>query len=70
MSIASITLYMVFVLAWTIGDASLASQLLNQVHFVYSSMSSGVLICSKFNTIIKCGTTERWPWSSLSGFLV
>jgi len=59
MPIASITLKMVFVLAWTIGDASLASQLLNQVHFVYSSMSSGVSTRSKFNSVIKCGTTER-----------
>jgi hypothetical protein len=43
MPIASITLKMVFVIAWTIGDASLASQLLIQVDFVYSSKSSGVL---------------------------
>jgi hypothetical protein len=30
-------------LAWTIGDASsLACQSLNQVHFIYSSMSGGL----------------------------
>jgi hypothetical protein len=55
MPIASITLKMVFVLAWTIGDASLASQLLNQVHFVYSSMSSGLLTQSTFNSDIGYG---------------
>jgi hypothetical protein len=35
---------MVFVLAWTIGDASsLASQSLNQFYLVYSSISGGLL---------------------------
>jgi hypothetical protein len=59
MSIAFITLKMVFVLAWTTGDASnLSCQLEYQVHFVYSRMSSGPLTQSKFNTIMRCGTTE------------
>jgi hypothetical protein len=60
MPIAFITLKMVFVLAWTIGDASsLACQSLNQVLFFYSSMSSGLLTLSKFNTVIRCDTTEK-----------
>jgi hypothetical protein len=43
MPITFITLRMVFVRAWTIGDASsLSSQLLHQVHFVYS-MSRGIM---------------------------
>ncbi len=62
-----------FVLAWTIGDASsLACQSLNQVHFVYSSMSSGLLTQSMFNSNIGCGTTEKVvmeppPW--IFGFM-
>jgi hypothetical protein len=60
MPIAFITLKMVFVLAWTIGDASsLACQSLNQVHFFYSSMSSGLLTVSKFNAVVRCDTTEK-----------
>jgi hypothetical protein len=60
MPIAFITLKMVFVLAWTVGDASsLTCQSLNQVHLVYSSMSSGLLTQSKLNTVIRCGTTEK-----------
>jgi hypothetical protein len=43
MPITFITLKMVFVHAWTIGDASsLSSQLLQQVHFV-CSMSRGIM---------------------------
>jgi hypothetical protein len=59
MPIAFINLRMVFVLVWTIGDASsLACQSLNQVHFIYSSMSGGLLAQSKFNSTIRCGSTE------------
>jgi hypothetical protein len=59
MPIAFITLKMVFVLAWTIGDASsLACQSWNQVLFFYSSMSSGLLTLSKFDTVIRCDTTD------------
>ncbi len=64
---------MVFVLAWTIGDASsLACQSLNQVHFVYSSMSRGLLTQSMFNSNIGSGTTENVameppPW--IFGFM-
>jgi hypothetical protein len=60
---------MVFVLAWTTGDASnLSSQSQYQVHFVYSSMSTSIITQSKFNIIIRCGTNEKvvveWcPWS-------
>ncbi len=69
MPITFITLKIVFVLAWTIGDAnSLSCQSLHQVHFVYSSMSSGIVTWSKFNTVIRCGTAEKVvmeppPWS-------
>jgi hypothetical protein len=60
MPIASITLKMVFVLAWTTGDASnLFSQSQYQVHFVYSSLSTGIVTQSKFNIIIRCGTNEK-----------
>jgi hypothetical protein len=53
MSIAFITLKMVFVLAWTIGDASSQScQSLYQSCFV-CRMSSGIVAQSKFNTIIR-----------------
>ncbi len=64
---------MVFVLAWTIGDASsLACQSLNQVHFVYSSMSRGLLTQSMFKSNIGSGTTENVameppPW--IFGFM-
>jgi hypothetical protein len=59
---------MVFVLAWTTGDASnLSSQSQYQVHFVYSSMSTSIITQSKFNIIIRCGTNEKvvvgCPWS-------
>jgi hypothetical protein len=51
---------MVFVLAWTIGDAhTLACQSLHQVHFAYSSISGGLLTCSKFNSILRYGTSEK-----------
>jgi hypothetical protein len=47
---------MVFVLAWTTGDANnLSSQSQYQVHFVYSSMSTGIVTQS----IIRCGTNEK-----------
>ncbi len=49
-----ITLKMVFVLAWTTGDAS---NLSFQVNFVYCSMSSGSATQSKSNNVIRCGTT-------------
>jgi hypothetical protein len=50
----------VFVLAWTTGDASnISCQSLYQVNFVYSSMSSGIVMQSKFNSIIRSGTTEK-----------
>ncbi len=46
--------------SWTVSDASsLTCQSLNQVHLVYSSMSSGLLTRSKLNTVIRCGTTEK-----------
>jgi hypothetical protein len=61
---------MVFVLAWPIGDAhTLACQSLHQVHFVYSSISSGLLTCSKFNSILRYGTSEKVPWSGSFGFV-
>ncbi len=42
-----------FVLAWITGDASnLSCQSRYQVHFVYSSMSSGIVTQSKFNSIM------------------
>jgi hypothetical protein len=72
MPIAFINLRMVFVLAWTTGDASsLACQSLNQVHFIYSSMSGGLLAQSKFNSIIRYGSTEKVamePPPSIFGF--
>jgi hypothetical protein len=49
-----ISLKMVFVLAWTTGDAS---NLSFQVNFVYCSMSSGSATQSKSNNVIRCGTT-------------
>jgi hypothetical protein len=52
-----ITLKMVFVLALTTGDAS---NLSFQVNFVYCNMSSASATQSKFNNVIRCGTT---PWS-------
>jgi hypothetical protein len=59
----------VFVLAWTTGDASnMSCQSRYQVNFVYSSMSSGIVMQSKFNSsIIRSGTTEKvgmklTPW--------
>jgi hypothetical protein len=69
MPIAFITLKMVFVLAWTTGDASnLYCLALYQAHFAYGSMSSGIERQSKFRSLIRCGTTEKvamqWPpWS-------
>ncbi len=52
---------MVFVLVWTIGNASsMACQSL--VHLVYSSMSSGLLTQSKVQhhyQMIRCGTIEK-----------
>jgi hypothetical protein len=70
MPIAFITLKMVFVLAGTTGDTSNLScqRLSHQVHFVYNSMSSGIVTQSRFNSIIRCGTTEKVateqpPWS-------
>ncbi len=60
MPITFFTLKMVFVLAWTIGDASsLASKSRNQFYLVYSSMSSGLLTQLKCNIVIRCGTTEN-----------
>jgi hypothetical protein len=61
MLIASITLKMVFVLAWATGDASnLSSQSQYiKVHFVYNSMSTGIVTQSKFNILIRCGTNEK-----------
>jgi hypothetical protein len=59
----------VFVLASTTGDASnMSCQSLYQVNFVYNSMSSGIVMQSKFNSIIRSGTTENvgmklTPWS-------
>jgi hypothetical protein len=73
MPITFITLKMVYVLPWTTGDASnLFCQSLYQVHFVYSSMSSGIL--TQFNNVIRCGTTEKvavqWPpWNLSFGFM-
>ncbi len=69
MPIAFITLKMVFVLAWTIGDAcSLSCQSYYQSCFV-CSMSSDIGAQSKFNTVIKCGTAKKVakepPWSFL-----
>jgi hypothetical protein len=50
---------MVFVLAWTIGDASsLSSQSLYQFHFV-CSMSCGIMKLPKSNTVLKCSTIEK-----------
>ncbi len=62
---------MVYVLAWTIGDASsLASQSLNQFDVVYSSLSSGLLTWSKYNIVIRCGTTENHGAASqIFGFI-
>ncbi len=59
-------LKMAFVLAWTTGNASnLSCQSLSQVHFVYSSMSSGSITQSRFISIIICGTAKKvameWP---------
>jgi hypothetical protein len=60
MPIAFITLKMVFVLAWTTGDASnLSWPALYQAHFGYGSMSSGIERQSKFSSLIRCGTTEK-----------
>jgi hypothetical protein len=59
MQITFITLRMMFVLAWTIGDASsLSCQSLYQFHFVWS-MSSGIVTPPKSDTVIRCGTTEK-----------
>jgi hypothetical protein len=68
MPIAFITLKMVFVLAWTTGDASnLSCQSLYQVQFFYSSVSSGIVTQSKLNSVIRCITEKvamEWPpWS-------
>jgi hypothetical protein len=54
MPITFITLKMVFVLAWTTGDASSLSHefMTYHVHFVYNSMSSSVLVMHTFST---CG---------------
>jgi hypothetical protein len=53
MQITFIKLRMVFVLAWTIGDAScLSCQSLYQFHFVWS-MSSGILTPPKSDTVIR-----------------
>jgi hypothetical protein len=50
---------MVFVLAWTIGDApSLSCQSLHQAQFV-CSMSSGIITFPWLDTVIRCGTTEK-----------
>ncbi len=61
---------MVFVLAGTTGDTSNLScqRLSHQVHFVYNSMSSGIVTQSRFNSIIRCDTSEKVameqpPWS-------
>jgi hypothetical protein len=61
---------MMFVLTWTTGDASNLSgqSLCHQVHFVCSSMSSGIVTQSMFNSVVKCGTTEKVameqpPWN-------
>ncbi len=60
MWIKSIALQMVFVLAWTIGDASsLSCQPLSQPRFLYSTTSSGIVTWSKCNTVISCGTTGK-----------
>jgi hypothetical protein len=64
----------VFVLAWTTGDASnMSCQSLYQVNFVYSSMSSGIVMQSKFNGVIRCHSTEKvglelmtWSFSFMS----
>jgi hypothetical protein len=59
MSIAFITLTIVFVLTWTIGDASrLSCQPLHWVQFV-SCMSSGVITLPWVDTIVKYGTIEN-----------
>jgi hypothetical protein len=50
MLIAFITLRMLFVLAWTIGNASCQS--LHQVQFVFS-----MIYCTAIVT--RCGTTEK-----------
>jgi hypothetical protein len=62
---------MMFVLTWTTGgDASNLSgqSLCHQVHFVCSSMSSGIVKQSMFNSVVKCGITdtaamEQPPWN-------
>jgi len=61
---------MMFVLTWTTGDASNLSgqSLCHQVHFVCSSMSSGIVTQLMFNNVVKCGTTEtvameQPPWN-------
>jgi uncharacterized protein YqgC (DUF456 family) len=70
-SIPFITLKMVFVPAWTTGDASdLSGQSWYQVHFVYSMISIDIVTQSKFNSVIRCGTTKKGPWSGLLGILV
>jgi hypothetical protein len=52
-------LRVVFVLAWTIDDASsLSWWLLYQFHFV-CSLSSGIITPPKLNTILRCGTAEK-----------
>jgi hypothetical protein len=30
-----------------------------EVHFVYNSMSTGIVTQSKFNILIRCGTNEK-----------
>jgi hypothetical protein len=63
MQIAFITLRMVFVLAWTIGNAStLSSQSLYEFHF-FCSMPCGIMTLPKSNTVLRCSTTKRRPWS-------
>jgi hypothetical protein len=51
----------------------MACQSLYQVNFVYSSMSSGIVMQSKFNSVIRCGSTEKvgmeltsWSFSFMS----
>jgi hypothetical protein len=72
MPITVIALRMVFVHAWTIGDASscLSSQLLYQVHFV-CSMSSGIITPPQLDIVIRCvANEEKSLWSLLPLVLI